>query len=122
MTTRWFRVYDDLVDDPKVQMLPASIFRKSFLAALQGEDNEFSHFVRRGRDRPSGPVWEKLRSATFERDDFTCQYCGDRGGRLECDHIMPVSRGGSNDIENLATACFGCNRSKRSKTLEEWLT
>jgi hypothetical protein len=120
MGNRWFRVYSDMVDDPKVQRLPAETFRAAFLAALQGDDNEFAHFVRLGRDRPSGPVWEQLRAATFRRDDFTCQYCGDQGGKLECDHIVPVSRGGSNDPENLTTACFDCNRSKRDKLVAEW--
>lgn len=53
-------------------------------------------------------------------DGYTCQYCGERGKRLECDHVVPVSRGGSNEHENLVTACFACNRSKRAKTVEEW--
>jgi len=62
-----------------------------------------------------------LRKKVFERDDYTCQYCGDRGGELECDHIHPVSKGGSNDIDNLATACKLCNRSKRTKSVEEFI-
>lgn len=65
--------------------------------------------------------WAPLRSSVFTRDDFTCVYCGQRGGYLECDHVIPISRGGSNDISNLVTACFTCNRSKRNKTPEEWL-
>jgi hypothetical protein len=65
--------------------------------------------------------WAVLRSAVFERDRYTCTYCGARGQRLECDHIHPLSRGGSNDITNLTTACTDCNRSKHSKTLAEWI-
>lgn len=42
------------------------------------------------------------------------------GGRLECDHVHPLSKGGSNEIGNLTTACFRCNRSKNTKTLAEW--
>lgn len=64
--------------------------------------------------------WSILRTEIFERDNYTCRYCGAYGGRLECDHVMPVSRGGSNDPHNLVTACFTCNRSKRAKTVEEW--
>lgn len=119
--SRWFRVYDGLVDDPKVQQLPPATFRDSFLAAIRGEENEFEPFVRRSRGRPSGPAWMMLRSETFARDDYTCTYCGERGGRLECDHVVPVARGGSDDPSNLTTACRDCNRSKRDKTLEEWL-
>lgn len=71
-------------------------------------------------NRPPANVWARLRTFIFERDDWTCQYCGARGCKLECDHIFPVSRGGSSDPQNLTTACFVCNRSKRAKTIEEW--
>jgi len=68
---------------------------------------------------PKG-LWDEIRMRIFQRDNFTCQYCGQRGGKLECDHIYPVSRGGSNHESNLATSCLKCNRSKRDKTVEEW--
>tara|TARA_R110000868_G_scaffold395162_1_gene666723 strand:+ start:43 stop:561 length:519 start_codon:yes stop_codon:yes gene_type:complete len=71
--------------------------------------------------RPPPADWEWLRLQTFERDDYTCTYCGAHGGRLECDHITPVSRGGSNEPENLTTACFACNRSKGAKMIAEWV-
>lgn len=48
-----------------------------------------------------------------------CTYCP--GAATEIDHIWPISRGGSNDPENLTPACGTCNRSKGSKTLAEWL-
>lgn len=70
--------------------------------------------------RPARHEWTRLRAFVFERDDYTCQYCGDRAGRLECDHIVPVSRGGHSGIENLVTACFVCNRAKRNKLVSEW--
>jgi len=73
-------------------------------------------------DRPLAHLWSVIRQRIFERDDFTCQYCGHRGCRLECDHVIPVSRGGAHDDSNLVTACFDCNRSKRDKLVEEWLT
>jgi hypothetical protein len=74
----------------------------------------------RPNGRLSGPVWRALRAAIFQRDNYTCQYCGARGVPLECDHVYPISRGGSDDPSNLATACFRCNRSKRDKLIEEW--
>ena len=70
--------------------------------------------------RPNASEWQVLRAMVFERNDYTCQYCGRRGVKLECDHIHPISRGGSNRLDNLTTACKECNRSKRAKTLEEW--
>ncbi len=72
-----------------------------------------------GSDRLPKSRWEPLRQTVFQRDDFTCAYCGVRGGRLECDHVIPISRGGTNEVDNLVTACCDCNRSKRAKLLEE---
>lgn len=57
----------------------------------------------------------------FLRDDFTCQYCGLRGGtdRLSVDHVVPRSRGGPTSWENCVLACVGCNARKGDRTLKE---
>lgn len=47
-----------------------------------------------------------------------CVYCGSRKD-LTIDHIMPESRGGSDDISNLIIACRSCNGRKESYTPEE---
>lgn len=70
--------------------------------------------------RVCSKTWRKVRAAIFERDGWACMYCGDSAGPLECDHIVPISRGGSNDKSNLVTACRRCNRSKRAKLVSEW--
>ena len=59
----------------------------------------------------------ELRQAVFERDNYTCQYCGNAGGDLEIEHIIPISEGGNNDMRNLATACRACNRAKGRRML-----
>jgi hypothetical protein len=64
--------------------------------------------------------WAETRSSVFRRDDFTCQYCGRRGVALECDHVLPVSKGGRSVLTNLTTSCKPCNRSKGSRLLSEW--
>jgi 5-methylcytosine-specific restriction endonuclease McrA len=71
-------------------------------------------------NRPSSEVWRAIRDHIFKRDNYTCGYCGEYGKRLECDHKVPVSKGGSHDYANLITACFRCNRSKRDKLIAEW--
>lgn len=75
------------------------------------------------RRNPSN--WSNLRAYVFERDNWTCQYCGadERSGDIDfhCDHVIPLSRGGSNAIENLATSCAPCNLSKGARTPAEWL-
>lgn len=52
------------------------------------------------------------------RDDFTCQYCS-CGDDLTIDHVIPISRGGKWEWENLVTACARCNSRKGQKTLEQ---
>lgn len=65
--------------------------------------------------------WAPLRNFIFKRDNYTCQYCGEYGKKLECDHIIPISRGGTNDLDNLITTCKNCNRQKRDKLLLEFV-
>ena len=38
---------------------------------------------------------------------------------LEVDHIIPISQGGENEILNLVTSCFDCNRGKGGRKLNE---
>lgn len=116
----WVRINRDMLHDPAILRLTAREFRKQFGEALNGARNGFSRHMRPGSDRPPSHEWRALRSTVFARDDYTCTYCGDRGGRLECDHVVPVSRGGSNELTNLTTACRKCNRNKRAKTPAEW--
>lgn len=65
--------------------------------------------------------WAVIRLAVFQRDDFKCQYCGASGVPLDCDHVVPLSRGGTNEKSNLKTACKPCNQSKGDKFLEDWM-
>ena len=73
-----------------------------------------------GRRLPADD-WHIVRSIVLERDGRACVYCG-ANKLLEGDHIVPLSRGGSNALTNLATACRPCNLSKASSTLQEWHT
>lgn len=61
----------------------------------------------------------------FARDGYRCQYClrhrGTLRGRefLTRDHVHPLSRGGENTWENVATACSHCNNRKGNLTPDE---
>lgn len=46
-----------------------------------------------------------------------CMYCGCEDGPFEVDHIVPLSRGGTNDRANLAAACRGCNNKKGDRLI-----
>lgn len=79
-------------------------------------------------------ISKKTKLAAYERDDWTCQYCGlefDPSKTwtpdsiapwmehptlgfifLELDHVHPVAHGGGDDLDNLRSACTPCNKRK----------
>jgi hypothetical protein len=63
------------------------------------------------------------RFAVFERDKFTCQYCGrnvkDHKAVLVVDHINPKKRGGGETLDNLITSCVECNSGKRARLMKD---
>lgn len=63
--------------------------------------------------------WESLRAAIFSRDGYRCTYCNS-DEYLQCDHIHPRAKGGTDVLDNLTTACRSCNASKRDRLLSEW--
>jgi hypothetical protein len=66
-------------------------------------------------------VSKKTRFDVFKRDGFICVYCGKSPPEviLEIDHVIPKARAGSNQIDNLVTSCFDCNRGKRDIPLDQ---
>ena len=55
----------------------------------------------------------------LHRDNYTCQYCGDRRHDLTIDHIVPRSKGGTDSWENVVAACLKCNVKKGDRTPKE---
>lgn len=56
-------------------------------------------------------ISEEVRIAVWRRDGGGCSRCGSRE-KLEYDHIVPVSKGGSNTARNIELLCEKCNRAK----------
>jgi 5-methylcytosine-specific restriction endonuclease McrA len=65
------------------------------------------------------PVPKLTRQEIFNRDNHTCQYCGQKVKALTIDHIIPRYRGGQHTWENVVAACPHCNRRKAGRTPEE---
>lgn len=67
-------------------------------------------------------ISKKTRFEVFKRDGFQCQYCGKQSPQvvLETDHIISRNKGGGDNIENLTTSCFDCNRGKGKELLETY--
>lgn len=61
------------------------------------------------------------RRSLFERDKWTCQYCGEivSSDNATLDHYIPQSKGGNHSKENLRTCCLVCNSIKSGKSFEE---
>lgn len=62
----------------------------------------------------------EVRAYLMQKWDGKCAYCSAEG-RLEVEHLVPKSRGGSNRVSNLVMSCRKCNVAKDTKTLEEFL-
>lgn len=73
-------------------------------AAISGK------YTRRG-------ISNSKRYDVLRRDKFQCVLCGASGNdaNLEVDHIVPITRGGTDEIINLRCLCFKCNRGKHAK-------
>lgn len=66
------------------------------------------------------PLKTDLRFKILERDQYTCQTCGSKAPdvTLEIDHILPVSKGGTDTEENLRVLCQVCNNGRSNEYLD----
>jgi 5-methylcytosine-specific restriction endonuclease McrA len=69
------------------------------------------HTVEAKPERSREPIPESVRIFVWHRDGGKCVRCGSNE-RLEFDHIIPLTEGGSNTERNLRLLCETCNRKK----------
>lgn len=78
--------------------------------------DRFTHKTRISR----GNISRSIRQEVYKRDGFTCQFCGVRKNlkELTIDHLVPITRGGHDEITNYITSCQKCNQRKANLSLE----
>jgi 5-methylcytosine-specific restriction endonuclease McrA len=62
----------------------------------------------------------EIREYLLEKWKRKCAYCEKTGIKLEIEHIIPKSRGGSNRVDNLTLSCRKCNLKKGNQTAKEF--
>ena len=88
-----------------------SEFDKNLKAKLGKKQNK-------GKQR--NPIESRLRHEVFKRDKYRCVECGktNKETSLHADHIVPVSQGGTDELDNLQTLCQACNLAKSNKAFK----
>ena len=117
---QYLKINPELINNPMIGMMPNKQFKQFFIEIWQGKTNQLSQYIHIGYDRLPWKEWNIKRQLVFKRDNYTCQYCGKKTHLLECDHKIPLSEGGTNELSNLITACRTCNRAKSNKIDKEW--
>ena len=76
----------------------------------------FSYEYKKGK---TSKKWKMLRKSIYKRDNFTCQECGQVGGKLNAHHIIPWRISKDDNPANLITLCKPCHRKIESEYIEE---
>ena len=95
-----------------------------------GKFNSTKHAIRCAKEHVNKCIPKKrnrglgkrIRKRLTDQGQTHCAYCGVdlSTTKSTIDHIVPLSRGGTNSIKNLVLACFRCNHRKGDQTPEQW--
>jgi HNH endonuclease len=104
---------------------PLATLRGGFNVARGAQSLLAVHPIIAVRGRPRLNLFDVTpgfsKAKLVKRDRYTCAYCGEQFAErdLQCEHILPVSRGGAWSWTNLVSACGACNGRKGTRTPEE---
>jgi 5-methylcytosine-specific restriction endonuclease McrA len=71
--------------------------------------------------RPNAKAVRRFKSIWFNHYGYHCAYC-----TIDCtecatiDHVIPLSKGGGNTLDNLVIACYSCNIRKANRMVEDF--
>lgn len=96
--------------------LPYPIWNKGKIGVMQMAKRELSPHWRGGKSGENRLIrmsvqYQQWREAIFQRDNYTCVWCGQRGGNLQADHIKPFAYFPKLrfDLNNGRTLCKSCH-------------
>jgi 5-methylcytosine-specific restriction endonuclease McrA len=105
------------------QWIPATLeyfrigraYKGGIRSACRQCENEYA------RSKNNRRPYEGQRRDQYKAQRAKCYWCGINVGNVyHVDHVIPLSRGGSNGPENIVIACPHCNLSKSNRLPHEW--
>lgn len=112
----WWRVADVAARLATVQIVADTIRRTGAPRPVYGSQPDPTG----RRTLKDKTIPAATRAKVYAEHGTACAYCGDPDGTT-IDHVIPRSKGGTDDLENLRPACRTCNTSKGTKDVDEWL-
>lgn len=106
--------YDQMLEFKKAEVI-AAIERGADLSKLDTAVL-LSETMKSPSDVSSRNIKQGVKNLVWNRDGGKCVKCGSNQ-KLEFDHIIPVSKGGSNTYRNIQLLCENCNRKKSNKLI-----
>jgi hypothetical protein len=95
-------------------------WKRALMAAARADEDGMPAVAAEPVERaakPRRPLSVAKRFLVLKRDRYRCRICRATDSELEIDHIVPVSRGGPDTLDNLQTLCRPCNRSKSDRLM-----
>jgi len=115
MAGPWVKLFISILDERNIVILSDSEWRSYITSYVNDPDNQHYDHYKPSQARYGWiKVRRKIAPEVFKRDPHCCHYCGTTE-QLEIDHIIPLSRHGTNELDNLQILCRRCNGHKRDK-------
>lgn len=114
LSRRHYERFRDLYIDRAREWVRENVNRRRAIVRLH------AHKRRAWKRGSSGAFTQQEWDALCERYDYRCLCCARRAPEIQLtpDHIIPLSRGGSNTIDNIQPLCGNCNTRKNARTID----